>query len=1108
MIRIVESPAARDRLAAAETFLDELPSGSDVVIVGASRSAVDDLVRQVSARAAATFGLHRFSFTQLAARLAAPALALRGLAVCTGLGSEAVAARATCDALAADAIPFFAPVACCPGFGRTLAATVAELRGAGVRPQDLAGHSTAVAQLGVLLAHYETQLAQARLADRAALLRAAADAVATPGVDALVGLPLVLLDVPIETLGERELIAALCAASPHGLLTVPRGDRRTLDAVAPLGQVERAAAPPPDLGSSLARLQTYLFNDTEEPPRAAPDDCVRFFSAPGEGRETIEIARWILAEARAGTPLDQMAVFLRSPETYTALLETACRRAGIPVYFARGTRRPNPSGRAFLALLGCAADGLSAKRFAEYLSFGQVPELAADGAPPADRPIWTGPRDEAHGAAAAAAETAGDPLADAAAAGVVPPQGETDDAGDAVDTAPALAGTLNAPRHWEELLVEAAVIGGAERWTRRLHGLEHELQLQRAELASEEPESSRLGAIDRDLVNLAHLRRFALPVIERLDALPSSATWGEWLERLAQLAPLVLRRSQAVLEVIAELAPMAAVGPVGLDEVREVLAERLRVLADEPPKYRYGRVLVTTLDDARGRTFHVAFVPGLAERIFPQRPREDPLLLDGQRAALSSALPRQAERVDRERLLLRLAVGAAQRRVYLSYPRVDVAQGRPRVTSFYGLDVARAVEGDIPNVEAFERGVEAAGNARLGWPAPPDPAQAIDAAEHDLAMLWQLLHAAPSARVNGGAQYLLALNDHLARSLRTRFKRWDRAGKWSRFDGFVRVGPATRALLAHYRLTARPYSPSALERYATCPYRFFLSAMHRLAPRAAVAPLEQLDPLTRGKLFHRVQAETLRTLARDGALPITAARLADAEAVLGATLTAVADHFAEELAPPIPRVWQDEIAALRGDLVYWLRHLAEHADAWHPAHFELGFGLAPDDAHDPHSRPEPVVVSGGAQLRGSVDLIERAADGTALRVTDHKTGIDRSKDGLIIGGGEVLQPVLYGLAVEAALHLPVTEARLFFCTARGGFAERVVTLNERARTQGREVLDTIDRAIAEGFLPPAPLTDACGRCDFHIVCGPHEAERMRRKDPQRLADLTGLRQRP
>ena len=47
---------------------------------------------------------------------------------------------------------------------------------------------------------------------------------------------------------------------------------------------------------------------------------------------------------------------------------------GVPAWFDRGTRRPHPAGRAFLALLACAAEGLSASRFAEYLSLGQLPE--------------------------------------------------------------------------------------------------------------------------------------------------------------------------------------------------------------------------------------------------------------------------------------------------------------------------------------------------------------------------------------------------------------------------------------------------------------------------------------------------------------------------------------------------------------------------------------------------------------------------------------------------------------------------------------------------------------------------------------------------------------
>jgi superfamily I DNA/RNA helicase len=68
-----------------------------------------------------------------------------------------------------------------------------------------------------------------------------------------------------------------------------------------------------------------------------------------------------------------MAVLLRSTERQQGVIEEALERAGIPAWFARGARRPDPAGRAVLALLGCAREGLSETSFAEYLSLGQAP---------------------------------------------------------------------------------------------------------------------------------------------------------------------------------------------------------------------------------------------------------------------------------------------------------------------------------------------------------------------------------------------------------------------------------------------------------------------------------------------------------------------------------------------------------------------------------------------------------------------------------------------------------------------------------------------------------------------------------------------------------------
>src|SRR5205085_1577889 len=108
-------------------------------------------------------------------------------------------------------------------------------------------------------------------------------------------------------------------------------------------------------------LRRSLFS-ARQPPEREPRGDVRLFSAPGEGRECVEIARRILDEARRGVKLDEMAVLLRSPRDYLGLLENAFDRAGIAAWFDRGARRPHPSGRAFPAILSAGAGGCAASR--------------------------------------------------------------------------------------------------------------------------------------------------------------------------------------------------------------------------------------------------------------------------------------------------------------------------------------------------------------------------------------------------------------------------------------------------------------------------------------------------------------------------------------------------------------------------------------------------------------------------------------------------------------------------------------------------------------------------------------------------------------------------
>jgi ATP-dependent helicase/nuclease subunit B len=1101
-LRLLESPSAFHRIEGARAFIQSQPPDREILIVGASRGAADDLARLVAAARGAAFGLHRASLVELAARLALTHLARRGTVPATALGSEAVAARVAFQALQEGALHYYRPVVGFPGFPGALTRTLDEVRLARIAPEAL--EAVAEGDLSRLLRGFADQLDAGRLHDLAGLLQAAAEAARADPAPPLLTMPLVLLDVAVRSPAHQAFVGALVARAPCVLATLPEGDeatRRAFEALAP--PAGAAAAPAPGPGSDeLERLRAFLFSP-QSPPGDARAGRVVLFSAPGEGRECVEIARLALEEARNGIAFDRMAVLLRTPQGYTPLLETALARAGIPAYFAQGTMRPDPAGRAFLAILDCAAERLSAKRFAEYLAFGQVPgggtrgpRAAPHGGAASEAREWTAPQDEALGPAVNQP-----PAGDEAAAPIpVPPEAPGDDS-------PVLEGGLRAPWKWEALLVESAVIGGLDRWRRRLDGLGEEFRLRLQEV-ERESQAGQAQAVERHLRDLDHLRAFALPVIERLAALPSRGAWGDWIPALEALAPLVLRTPDRVLGVLADLRPLAPVGPVGLDEVREVLAPRLRTLERPAPPHRYGRLFVGSIEQGRGRAFDIVFVPGLAERVFPQKPREDPILLDAARRALAPALETQNDRSGYERFLLRLALGAARQRLYLSYPRVDVEAARSRVASFYALEVQRALTGTIPDPETLAREAEETGRSRLAWPAPVIPSAAIDDIEHDLATLHTLLIAEremPEAAA-GRARYLLDLNDWLARSLRSRWRRW--AARWTPSDGLVRVTDDTREALEAARPTARAYSVGALEHFATCPYRFYLSAVYRLEPREEAVPLEHLDPRTRGALFHDVQAQAMRALAAAGQLPLTPARAAAARQVLDATLDRVAAGYRDRLAPAIPRVWETGIEGVRVDLRMWLERCIEAHATWEPVAFELAFGLgaARPAEVDPQSVAHEVVIDGGFRLRGIVDLVERRRGTADLRVTDHKTGSRRAPRGVVVGGGGTLQPVLYGLAAAQILGAPVVESRLFYCTRAGQFEERPVSLaGGEAAAKGRGVLQTIDRSVAAGFLPPAPLPRACRACDFRGVCGPDEERRLARKPPAPLHDLQTMR---
>jgi CRISPR/Cas system-associated exonuclease Cas4 (RecB family) len=100
------------------------------------------------------------------------------------------------------------------------------------------------------------------------------------------------------------------------------------------------------------------------------------------------------------------------------------------------------------------------------------------------------------------------------------------------------------------------------------------------------------------------------------------------------------------------------------------------------------------------------------------------------------------------------------------------------------------------------------------------------------------------------------------------------------------------------------------------------------------------------------------------------------------------------------------------------------------------------------------------------------------------------------------------MAIEKVTGTRVTDSRLFFCTSAGGYKTRNVPVDDQNRRTALEALDIVDRSIEVGMLAAAPAEGSCTWCDFRLVCGPSEEQRVARKPIEPLRDLIELRSRP
>ncbi len=937
------------------------------------------------------------------------------------------------------------PFADNPAAIRSLRSTFRDLRGAADGALENLADTGGLRQDVVALYRAFDERTRGEFYDAEALARAAADAVADETASGLDDLGfLIFYRLSALSAGETRLIRALYDADRCAVYLGLTGDA---DADEIIRTLAARLSPPQDAAADEAQ-------DANAAIPATPEN-VRMLIAPTPREEIRWAIRRIMRDAENGTPFRENAILYRQAEPYSSLIAEELKLAGLPVAGPDPTPLSQTAvGRALSGLMNLAGSDFARDELMSWLT----------GCP------------------------------------VKPPE---------------TSAARFVPSRWDAISKRAGVIRGVEQWESRLAAYADNMERQAKEADRGEIQSYYADGLRNEAAAARDLAEFVKTLAESLTPpADGSASWSDfrgwaWTtfgKYLASRADIPEQEDEALTKIetrMSELETAQAIDPRPTFEAfRLALSESLSGSAGRLGATGAG-VFVGRFADAAAMRFSAVYFVGMSEGAAPPALRENPLTPDRERIAAGGAdagLPLLAERRARERLQFLYAMSAAPRRT-LSYPVADPVGGRGNHPSRWLLEQATALAGERISAAKLP---SMSGTAWLETITSPETALETVAAsvpadlhDYDVERVWRW-----TKKNDLPARYHpIAESGALARALDLGAGRESAA--LTEWDGNLSGARGLAQILNRPR-----HSPTSLERWASCPFSYFLGYGLRIGAMDRPEDAYAISPLERGSLVHDILETFIKETAEAAAgAPKPPDEGWDAGA--RATLRRIAaERFAElERAGTVGRrlTWRLEQDAILADLdafLEWDSNMRARFRVSPSAKLvEAKFGWGGD------TPDVEIALGGGARIafRGMADRIdagETESGGKRALVMDYKTGSTFPYDGLKtdpFDHGKKLQLAIYSQAAREILgwgdetETPVEIIAAYaFVTSRGKFQFRPEPPSdynsETNQANFRDTLGAILGGIQTGVFPANPGEfgyygyENCRFCDFDSVC--------------------------
>jgi ATP-dependent helicase/nuclease subunit B len=772
--------------------------------------------------------------------------------------------------------------------------------------------------------------------------------------------------------------------------------------------------------------------------RTIPDtdlslDCVdvdrtRIVTVSDCDEEVRAAVRHIVDAARAGTPLDRIAILHASPHPYARLVHEQLTEAGIAFNGAAVMAlTARLVGRTLLGLLALPDGGFRREEFFAWLAGGP---MRHDG-----------------------------------------------------QAVPVVA--------WERLSREAGIVAGRVDWDQRLTVLADE-RIERAEQLLREPDAPpwRAENLRQEATQARALQQFALGLIDTVvGAAEQPQPWSKRVDWTRALLTRLLgdeRRRSAwplVEQKAAERVDRALDRLSSLDtlesSVSQAVFARSLALELEADLGRVGRmgegVLVGSVDMGVGLDLDLVIVLGLAEGIFPAPLQDDSLLPDLERVATGDELPLRAQRIERQHRQLFAALAGAAHQV-LSVPRGDLRRNVERVPSRWILQVASAMAGErwwsedfskatldwLTHVASFDAGIR-----HMQFPANEQEHRLRSLMAQGSSHLPLLVLLAADEVVGSGAEVLMARRSE-------RFTRFD-----ANLSGLGVPSPAEEVM-----------SATRLENWATCPFAYFMHNILKVDEVENPEVELRITPLVKGSLVHKVLELFIQEMmqqAESGQVDLGSPW----SATHRLRLLQIGEEECQKIQAKgrtgRPIFWRQDKKRIMADLEGFLESDSNFrlATRTQPLAVELAFGL-------PKATVGTVALAlpdgRSVHFRGLADRVDRDAEGT-LYVVDYKTGKADAYKGLSEENpddrGHRLQLAVYGQAARLSHGTPTANVRAdyWFVSGQGRFDRIGYSVTPAVLQHVGETIGAMVGGIEAGCFPSYPSKNEatpwveCAFCD-------------------------------